>query len=70
MFQKEHFVLAGIVILKAVETTPFSGTVISISRTNEASKQSKKYYPGCPFIRRSISTDMNIVCIDKIIFGG
>lgn len=70
MFQKEHFVLAGIVILKAVETTPFSGTVISISRTNEAAKQSKKYYPGCPFIRRSISTDMNIVCIDKIIFGG
>lgn len=70
MFQKEHFVLAGIVILKAVETTPFSGTVISISKTNEAAKQSKKCYPGCLFIKRSISTDMNIVCIDKIIFGG
>lgn len=70
MFQKEHFVLTGIVILKAVETTPFSGTVITISRTNEAAKQSKICYPVCPFIWRSISTDMNIVCIDKFIFGG
>lgn len=69
MFQKEHFVLARIVILKAVETTPFSGPVISISRANEAAKQIKNYYPGCPFIW-SISTDINIVCIDKIIFGG
>lgn len=50
MFQKEHFVLARIVILKAVETTPFSGPVISISRANEAAKQIKNYYPGCPFI--------------------
>lgn len=32
--QKEHFVLAGIMNLKAAETTPFAGTVISISRTN------------------------------------
>lgn len=70
MFQKEHFVLAGTVILKAVETTPFLGTVISISRTNKAAKQSKNYCPGCPFIWRSISTDMSIVCIDKIIFEG
>lgn len=69
MFQKEHSVLAEIVILKAVVTTSFSGTVISISRTNEAAKQSKNCYPDCPFIWRRISTDMNIACIDKFIFG-
>lgn len=37
---------------------------------DKATKQSKKYYPGCPFILRSISTEMNVMCIVKIIFWG
>ena len=70
ILQKEHFVLAGITILKGVETTPFSGTAISISRTNQTTKESKKYYLGCPFIWRSNSTEIKVVCIVKIIFWG
>lgn len=34
ILQKEHFVLAEIMILKGLDTAPFSGIAISVSRTN------------------------------------